>query len=182
MAKSMMVVVPPKAAARVPVSKSSLEVVPPNGMSRCVWASMPPGSSSIPEASMTRPAASAGREGAMSRIFSPSTRMSAATLRSAVTTVPFRMSVVGIQLSFGDGKAQSKRDENGARQRFHAALHSGLRQHCAQPVEKGRISGEPGQAHGDMHGRQQNRLLEDRLARRDELRQKCEVKEGDFGI
>ena len=44
----------------------------------------------------------------MSRIFSPSTRMSATTLRSAVTTVPFRMSVVGIKLSFGDGKPQSR--------------------------------------------------------------------------
>ena len=48
MAKSTMVVVPPMAAARVPVSKSSLDVVPPNGMSRCVCASMPPGSSSMP--------------------------------------------------------------------------------------------------------------------------------------
>ena len=43
MAKSTMVVVPPTAAARVPVSKSSAEVVPPKGMSRCVWTSMPPG-------------------------------------------------------------------------------------------------------------------------------------------
>src|SRR5437667_7728601 len=96
MAKSMSVVVRPNQAALWPVSKSSLEVVPPKGMSRCVWASMPPGSSNMPEASMTRPAASAGREGAMSRIFSPSTRMSAAKLRSAVTTVPLRMSVAGI--------------------------------------------------------------------------------------
>ncbi len=36
MAKSTIVVVPPKAAARVPVSKSSEEVVPPKGMSKCV--------------------------------------------------------------------------------------------------------------------------------------------------
>src|SRR5947209_348958 len=43
MAKSMSVVVPPKAAAMVPVSKSSELVVPPKGMSRCVCTSMPPG-------------------------------------------------------------------------------------------------------------------------------------------
>src|SRR6266567_3411357 len=124
---------------------------------------MPPGSSSMPEASMTRLAASAGREGAMSRIFSPSTRMSATMLRSAVTTVPFRISVVGIKLSFGDCKTQSQSDENGTGQRFHAALHSGSRQHSAQPAQKGRISREPRQAHGDVHARQQNRLLENRL-------------------
>ena len=51
MAKSTIVVVPPKAAARVPVSKSSADVVPPKGMSRCVCASMPPGKISKPDAS-----------------------------------------------------------------------------------------------------------------------------------
>ena len=54
----MRVVVPPWAAAMVPVSKSSAEVVPPNGMSRWVWTSMPPGMTSLPEASTT---VSAGR-------------------------------------------------------------------------------------------------------------------------
>ena len=49
----MSVVVPPCAAAIVPVSKSSAEVVPPKGMSRCVWTSTPPGMTSWPEASMT---------------------------------------------------------------------------------------------------------------------------------
>ncbi len=43
-AKSTIDVVPPNAAAIVPDSKSSADVVPPNGMSRCVWTSMPPGS------------------------------------------------------------------------------------------------------------------------------------------
>ena len=43
-AKSMMVVVPPQAAARVPVSNVSTENVPPNGISMCVCTSMPPGS------------------------------------------------------------------------------------------------------------------------------------------
>src|ERR1035441_7402541 len=65
MAKSIRVVVPPKAAARVPVSKSSLEVVPPKGMSRCVWTSIPPGSSSMPDASITRSAVSTGTEHAI---------------------------------------------------------------------------------------------------------------------
>ena len=37
-------VVPPKAAAIVPDSKSSADVVPPNGMSRWVCTSRPPGS------------------------------------------------------------------------------------------------------------------------------------------
>src|SRR5262245_54848085 len=143
---------------------------------------MPPGSSSIPEASMTRLAASAGREGAMSRIFSPSTRMSATTLRSAVTTVPFRMSVVGIELSLSARQAQSKGDQNGARQRFDPPLHTGPRQHAAQPVHKSRISSQPNQAHGDVHARQRHRLFQDRLARPNELWQKCEVKEGNLGI
>ena len=53
MAKSTMVVVPPWAAATVPLSKSSAEVVPPNGMSRWVWTSMPPGITSFPRASTT---------------------------------------------------------------------------------------------------------------------------------
>ena len=36
-------VVPPDSAARVPLSKSSVEYVPMNGISRCVCGSMPPG-------------------------------------------------------------------------------------------------------------------------------------------
>jgi hypothetical protein len=52
MAKSMIVVVPPIAAARVPVSKVSLASVPPNG--NCMWvcASIPPGMTYLPVASM----------------------------------------------------------------------------------------------------------------------------------
>ena len=53
MAKSTIDVVPPKAAAIVPDSKSSADVVPPNGMSRWVCTSMPPGSTSLPVASIT---------------------------------------------------------------------------------------------------------------------------------
>ena len=51
-AKSMIVVVPPKAAARVPVKKSSDDCVPPNGNSMCVCGSMPPGITSFPAASI----------------------------------------------------------------------------------------------------------------------------------
>ena len=92
MAKSTMVVVPPKAAARVPVSKSSLDVVPPNGMSRCVWASMPPGSSSMPVASSTcaRHRRESGRDFLE---WPPSIKTSAAKVFSAVTTVPFLMRI-----------------------------------------------------------------------------------------
>ena len=55
-AKSTMHVVPPKAAARVPVSKVSEVSVPPNGISRWVCGSTPPGITSFPAASMTRSA------------------------------------------------------------------------------------------------------------------------------
>ena len=51
-----MQVVPPNAAAIVPVSKSSVDVVPPNGMSRWVWTSMPPGMTYWPDASIVRSA------------------------------------------------------------------------------------------------------------------------------
>src|ERR1700744_4597282 len=59
-AKSMIVVVPPQAAARVPVSKVSTENVPPNGISMWVWAAIPPGSTDLPGASMPRSAAPGG--------------------------------------------------------------------------------------------------------------------------
>ena len=55
-AKSMIVVVPPQAAARVPVSNVSAENVPPNGISMCVCTSIPPGSTYLPVASMIRSA------------------------------------------------------------------------------------------------------------------------------
>ena len=52
----------------------------------------------------------------------------------------------------------------------------------AQPAQKCRIGGEPNQAHSNMNAGQQNRFAQYRLTRGDELRQKGEVKEGDFGI
>ena len=44
MAKSTTIVVPPVAAALVPVSNRSQLTVPPNGIWKCVCTSMPPGS------------------------------------------------------------------------------------------------------------------------------------------
>src|SRR6202050_1860737 len=105
-AKATMVVVPPQAAARVPVSNVSTENVPPNGISMCVCTSIPPGSTYLPVASMTwsaacaaalsvapPPAPSASASPVTSRartaaIFSPATSTSAASVPLAVTTVP----------------------------------------------------------------------------------------------
>ena len=93
MAKSISVVVPPNAAAFVPVSKSSLDVVPPKGMSRWVWTSMPPGSSSIPVASMTVSRGSGRNSGAISLMRFAFDQMSAGRSLSTVTTVPLRISM-----------------------------------------------------------------------------------------
>src|SRR5579859_3059283 len=100
-AKSMMVVVPPQAAARVPVSNVSTAKVPPNGISMCVCTSIPPGSTYLPVASMTWSAACAagasagGAPGSPVRslastaaIFSPAISTSASSVPDAVTTVP----------------------------------------------------------------------------------------------
>ena len=52
MAKGSTIVLPPNAAARVPLSKSSAITMPgPDGCERCTWLSMPPGSTSLPVAS-----------------------------------------------------------------------------------------------------------------------------------
>src|SRR5450759_2178826 len=55
-AKSMIVVVPPWAAAFEPLSKVSLANVPPTGSSMWVWTSMPPGTTYFPVASSVAPA------------------------------------------------------------------------------------------------------------------------------
>src|SRR3990167_7470083 len=91
-AKSMIVVVPPKAAARVPDSNVSLANVPPNGSSMWVWGSIPPGMTYLPVASMTR-SAGTSRSRPMRAISSSSTRTSAETIASALTIVPPLMSV-----------------------------------------------------------------------------------------
>src|SRR3954447_3313015 len=88
-AKSTIVVVPPNAAARVPVSKSSLANVPPKGSFMWVWTSMPPGITHLPLASMRSSAvARSPMPRPISSIVSPSIRMSASYDPSAVTIVP----------------------------------------------------------------------------------------------
>src|SRR3954470_4283991 len=77
----------------VPVSKSSDDVVPPNGISRCVWTSMPPGNRYFPVASIVRSAGIVS-DVPMAEIFSPSTNTSPLYLSVAVTIVPFLMSNV----------------------------------------------------------------------------------------
>ena len=85
-------VVPPNAAARVPVSKSSLDVVPPKGMSRCVWASMPPGITYMPVASITRESAGAQASGRLPDALAFDQHVGLARF-GAVTTVPLRIRV-----------------------------------------------------------------------------------------
>src|SRR5207244_10723342 len=94
MAKSISVVVPPNAAARVPVSKSSALVVPPNGISRWVWTSMPPGKTYFPAASSTRAAFCLGRFCPTTSILPALIAMSAKYVSVAVTSFPFAMIVL----------------------------------------------------------------------------------------
>ena len=93
MAKSTIVVVPPHAAARVPVSKSSAATVPPKGISMWVWPSTPPGMSYLPVASMT---VSAVQPWPVPRAttFSSSISTSTASSSDAVMTSPPVMSVL----------------------------------------------------------------------------------------
>ncbi len=89
-----MLVVPPKAAARVPVSKVSLAKVPPNGSSMWVWTSIPPGMTYLPVASIVSSAVTPSRRfSPIWLIASPSTSTSAVYEPSAVTTVPFEIRV-----------------------------------------------------------------------------------------
>ena len=100
----MMLVVPPQAAARVPVSKVSEAAVPPNGSSMWVCASMPPGITYLPVASTTW--STSGRQvdaqqcrlpgASTAAICSPSTSTSAYAVPVALTTVPPLISVVVI--------------------------------------------------------------------------------------
>src|SRR5579864_679161 len=93
MAKSISVVVPPNAAAIVPVSKSSALIVPPKGISRCVCTSIPPGITRHPAASTTLPAFSIGSCAPMAETWWPLTPTSATQVSVAVTTVPFLMTM-----------------------------------------------------------------------------------------
>ena len=70
--------VPPNAAARVPVSNVSIANVPPNGSSMCVWTSMPPGMMYFAVASIvSSTAAMPFMPAPIAAIVSPSTRTSA---------------------------------------------------------------------------------------------------------
>src|SRR5439155_11725302 len=86
----MIVVVPPYAAARVPVSNVSLAAVPPNGSSMWVCASIPPGITYLPPASITSSTAIVGLNAGSrtATIFSPSTSTSATRVPVGPTTVP----------------------------------------------------------------------------------------------
>src|SRR3954470_10689007 len=96
-AKSTIVVVPPQAAARVPVSKVSEAKVPPNGSSMWVWASTPPGMTYFPVASMVRSAvndsAAEVPEAARAAMRPSSISTSAWISSDAVMTRPPRMTV-----------------------------------------------------------------------------------------
>ena len=89
----MIIVVPPHAAARVPVSNVSADMVPPKGISMWVWASMPPGTTYFPVASTTRSAASCQvsespeKPAASAATFSSWTRTSNGKAPSAVMRV-----------------------------------------------------------------------------------------------
>src|SRR5690625_116552 len=115
-----MVVVPPWAAARVPVSKVSDACVPPNGISMWVWASIPPGMTYLPVASMTR-STDAARSVPSSRLpgartatmRSPSTRTSAAPRPVALTTVPPLIRVVLMHSSFAGCGRRSRPGDGG---------------------------------------------------------------------
>ena len=99
-AKSTIVVVPPCAAATVPVSKSSDAVVPPNGSPCACAQSMPPGMTYLPLASIVvvrrRRAACPARTSAA--ILPSSIQTSAANVSLAVTTVPSLISVLMLDL------------------------------------------------------------------------------------
>ena len=97
----MIVVVPPNAAARVPVSKVSFANVPPNGSSMCVCGSIPPGITHLPVASMVRSAVTSS-DSPMMAIRSPSMRTSPVVVASALTIVPPVISVRIRSSSHGD--------------------------------------------------------------------------------
>ena len=86
--KSITVVVPPQAAAQVPVNQSSLEAVSPTGICRCTCGSIPPGSTSMPAASISsRPC----RSFSITEIFSPMMPTSADISPRLVITLPLRI-------------------------------------------------------------------------------------------
>ncbi len=84
------VVMPPASAAIEPLVKSSA-----NDGCKCVWGSMPPGSTRRPAASIIRVLADGRRLGPTSVIVSPTILTSASRSPSALTTRPRRISNSG---------------------------------------------------------------------------------------
>ena len=86
----MMVVVPPAAAARLPLSKSSQKTEPSAvSWSKWTWASMPPGTAIRPVASISRRPLSSRSPSATTR--PPEMPISPFTTSEAVAMVVFRM-------------------------------------------------------------------------------------------
>src|SRR5437867_8610563 len=112
-AKSTIVVVPPWAAATVPVWKSSDAKVPPKGSSMWVCTSMPPGMTYLPVASM-RLAPAAFSPLPIMAIFSPSTSTSPLYVSAAVTIVPLVMSVFGMSLPSAPANASPRKGRAGS--------------------------------------------------------------------
>src|SRR5688572_7668841 len=132
---STIVVTPPHAAARDPVSKVSEAKVPPNGSSMCVCTSIPPGITYLPAASITRSAPCAAAEKCpgwpTATIVSPSISTSWAITPVVEMTLPFLISVVGIRLLWND----SAGDELVVRVRPAVAVELPAVAHLADLVE-----------------------------------------------
>src|SRR3954468_11441789 len=93
---STIVVTPPQAAAREPVSNVSLANVPPKGSSMCVCTSMPPGITYLPAASMmTASPSSAKNPGLPTAVMTSSVINTSWAMTPWVeTTLPFLINVV----------------------------------------------------------------------------------------
>src|SRR4051812_22379970 len=112
---STIVVTPPHAAARVPVSKVSLANVPPNGSSMWVCTSTPPGITYLPAASMTTALPSSAKNPGLPTAVTTSSVINTSWAMTPVveTTLPFLINVVAMvrlplhQLVVGVGPAVS---------------------------------------------------------------------------
>src|SRR3954454_20564371 len=95
---STIVVTPPHAAARVPVSKVSLANVPPKGSSICVCTSTPPGITYLPAASMTTALPSSAKNPGLPTAVMTSSVINTSWAMAPVveTTLPFLISVVAM--------------------------------------------------------------------------------------
>ena len=117
---------PAEGRGAVPVSKSSLEVVPPNGMSRCVWTSMPPGSRSMPVASITSASHVDQKARRISNALAFDQNIGRCASCVAVTTVPLLRSVVFDIVSSQDsaGRPRSTRSMVMQFSTSHTSPHS----------------------------------------------------------